>query len=140
MALSERVELEERVTITCLPPAFHWIRAAPSSGVTLTFVTSAGVVGGGGIGSGGVPGGGCGSTMSVTSLNVAFPLASRAPKVIVWLPTGRNAGALLVTMGLGSTMSDADAAERKATIPDTVSGIKVGVVDKRKAPTEQIGL
>src|SRR5947208_15143654 len=101
MALSERVELEERVTITCLPPAFHWIRAAPPSGVTLTFVTSAGAVGGGGIGSGGVPAGGWGSTMSVSSLNVAFRLTRRAPKVIVWLPTGTNGGAAVGPTRLG---------------------------------------
>jgi hypothetical protein len=66
--------------------------------------------------------------MRVTSLNVAFPLQSRAANVIVKLPTGRNAGALVVMTGLGSTMSDADAAERNETTPETVFGTPVGVV------------
>jgi len=104
------------------------MRTAPSSGVTVTFVGWAGIVGFGGIGSGGVPGGGCGSTMSVTSLYVQFPLESRAPKVIVRSPTGRNDGALFVTAGDPSTMSVADAAPRNETTLDTVLGIPVGVV------------
>ena len=120
--------LDERVTITSLPPAFHRIRAAPSSGVTLTFVGCAGIAGGGGIGSGGVPSGGCGSTISVTSLSVVFPLKSRASKVIVKLPTGRKAVALFVMTGDGSTMSVAEGELRNETMPDTVLGIPVGVV------------
>jgi hypothetical protein len=88
----------------------------------------AGIVGGGGIGSGGVPDGGCGSTMSVTSLDVAFPLESRATKVIVRSPTGRKDGALVVITGDGSTMSVADAAVRKEKTLDTVVGMPVGVV------------
>src|SRR6476659_8903505 len=117
------------------------MRTAPSSGVTFTFLTSAGGVGGGGITSGGVPAGGCGRTISVTSLNVALPAPSRAPKVIVRLPTGRKAGALVVTTGLGSTMSVADAAERKETTPDTVFGTPVGVVayTDRAAGTMRLG-
>jgi hypothetical protein len=48
--------------------------------------------------------------------------------VIVKLPTGRNAGALFVITGNASTMSVADAALRKETMPETVLGIPVGVV------------
>src|SRR5256885_15343481 len=104
MALRERVELDERVTVTCRPPAFHWIRAAPSSGVTLTFVTSAGAGGGGGIGSGGGAGGGRGSTMRGAALNGGVPPGSPAPKGVGWVAAGRKGGAVFGAAGGGGAV------------------------------------
>src|SRR6476659_1117190 len=127
MAANNRVERVDRVTITSLPPACHWMRTAPSSGVTFTFVTSAGIVGGGGIGSGGVPAGGSGRETSVDCLTVTLPEKSRAKKSMSLGPTKRKAGASFVITGLVSTMSDADAAERNAATPAAVFGTPLGV-------------
>jgi hypothetical protein len=83
-------------------------------------LAAGGLVGGGGGGGGGVPpaggggGGGAGgeplgpaSTVTVAFLVVTLPDASRAVKVTVVVPTGKSDGALFVTVGAGSAMSEA---------------------------------
>ena len=67
-------------------------------------------------------------TVIVAVPRVALPLASVAVKVTVVAPTGKKAGASFVTVGLGSTVSVAPAAARKAAMTGSVAGIPVSEV------------
>ncbi len=101
--------------------SFHVRLTTPSPAVATSEPTSSGGCrsGGGGSGGGVVPGGGCGRTVMLAVAETLFPLASRATNVTVVVPTGSTDGALFVTVGCGSTRSEALALASQAATSES---------------------